>query len=176
MPNLPHSSYRAVSPAVHEDEAVAVGGLATKVTTIQTKRTGYATKQQLNSPNTKLVPQTPPNPRAWKSSSKNSRTPILHLPTELSRTASQLQSSFLSAGQAPNIEALSKSMHPLWKIAESMRRHPWIDFLDGFEKCIKASPYFYAFNLAVAVSVMAETIAVVPSIIVHATAFAVHTT
>jgi hypothetical protein len=51
----------------------------------------------------------------------------------------------------------------------------FMEFLDGFEKSIKASPYFHVFNLAVAVSVMAETIAVTPSIIVHATAFAVHT-
>jgi hypothetical protein len=46
----------------------------------------------------------------------------------------------------------------------------FIDFLAGFEKSIKASPYCHVFNLAVAVSVLADTIAVAPSVIVHATA------
>ncbi|KAJ8063520.1 hypothetical protein OCU04_007395 [Sclerotinia nivalis] len=51
----------------------------------------------------------------------------------------------------------------------------FMDFLVGFEASIKASPYFHVVNLAVAASVMAEGIAVAPSIIVHAAAFAVHT-
>ncbi|KAI9643618.1 hypothetical protein NHQ30_008240 [Ciborinia camelliae] len=51
----------------------------------------------------------------------------------------------------------------------------FMDFLIGFEASIKASPYFHVVNLAVAASVMAEGIAVAPSIIVHAAAFAVHT-
>ncbi|QSZ31161.1 hypothetical protein DSL72_000724 [Monilinia vaccinii-corymbosi] len=51
----------------------------------------------------------------------------------------------------------------------------FMDFLVGFEASIKASPYFHVINLAVAASVMAEGIAVAPSIIVHAAAFAVHT-
>ncbi|KAF7918837.1 uncharacterized protein EAE98_009615 [Botrytis deweyae] len=51
----------------------------------------------------------------------------------------------------------------------------FMDFLVGFEASIKASPYFHVINLAVAASVMAEGLAVAPSIIVHAAAFAVHT-
>ncbi|TEY84183.1 hypothetical protein BOTCAL_0019g00060 [Botryotinia calthae] len=51
----------------------------------------------------------------------------------------------------------------------------FMDFLVGFEVSIKASPYFHVINLAVAASVMAEGLAVAPSIIVHAAAFAVHT-
>ncbi|APA14385.1 hypothetical protein sscle_12g091550 [Sclerotinia sclerotiorum 1980 UF-70] len=51
----------------------------------------------------------------------------------------------------------------------------FIDFLIRFEASIKASPYFHVVNLDVAASVMAEGIAVAPSIIVHAAAFAVHT-
>ncbi|KAK8910084.1 hypothetical protein QC760_001060 [Botrytis cinerea] len=51
----------------------------------------------------------------------------------------------------------------------------FMDFLVGFEASIKASPYFHVINLAVAASVIAEGLAVAPSIIVHAAAFAVHT-
>ncbi|RAL64631.1 hypothetical protein DID88_001664 [Monilinia fructigena] len=53
-----------------------------------------------------------------------------------------------------------------------INQETFMDFLVGFEASIKASPYFYVINLAVAASVMAEGLAIAPSIIVHAAAFA----
>ena len=51
----------------------------------------------------------------------------------------------------------------------------FMDFHEGFHRAINKQGWFNAVNIAVAISVLAETAAVAPSIIVHATAFCVHT-
>ena len=50
----------------------------------------------------------------------------------------------------------------------------FIDFLTGFERAIQNQGKFNILNIAVGMSVLAETIAVGPSIIVHFSALAVH--
>ena len=51
----------------------------------------------------------------------------------------------------------------------------WFDFLNSLQKCIKYSPTFHAVNGAVALAAMATSIAAGPMVIVHATAWAIHT-
>ena len=50
----------------------------------------------------------------------------------------------------------------------------FMDFHEGFHKATNKEGWFMAINIAIAISVIAETAAVAPSVIVHATAFCVH--
>ena len=50
----------------------------------------------------------------------------------------------------------------------------FMDFHQGFHKATNKQGWFNVVNIAVALSVIAETAAVAPSVIVHATAFCVH--
>ena len=55
-----------------------------------------------------------------------------------------------------------------------MKRHLWI-FTKAFHRSIHKQGRFNAVNIAVAISVLAETAVVAPSVAVHATAFCIHT-
>jgi len=50
----------------------------------------------------------------------------------------------------------------------------FMDFHEGFDRSINQQGWFNAVNVAVAISVVAETAALAPSVIVHVTAVVVH--
>ena len=51
----------------------------------------------------------------------------------------------------------------------------FMDFHEGFHKATNKQGWFHVVNIAIAISVLAETAAIAPSVTVHATAFLVHT-
>ena len=51
----------------------------------------------------------------------------------------------------------------------------FMDFHEGFHRATHKQGWFHAVNIAIAISVLAETAAIAPSVIVHVTAFLVHT-